>query len=76
MLGAVAEKGVVALHTWNRENSVSAGMRGAYLEDEMAQLRTLRRSTGIKRLGGREHSRYGNSLCKGLEVRDGGMCKE
>lgn len=76
MLGVVAEKGVVALGTWSRENSVSAGMRGEFLEDEIAQLRTVRHSAWIKLLGGREHSTCGNSLCKGLEVRDGGMCKK
>lgn len=58
------------------QGELSAGMRGEFLEDEMAQLRTLRHSAGIKRLRGREHSRYGNNLCKGLEVREGDMCKD
>ena len=57
MLGVLIGETVVALGTWNRENSVIVGMRGDFLEKEMAQLRTIRHWEGIRRLGGGEHSR-------------------
>lgn len=43
MLGNVlVEEIMVALGTWDRENSVIVRKRGDFLEEEVAQLRTIR----------------------------------